>query len=59
MKKKNWIIEGFPRTKIQALSLSKMGIIPDKIINIQTSEDVILAKIMKNLTEYHPKATLE
>jgi adenylate kinase len=32
--KKNWIIEGFPRTKIQALSLSKLGIIPDKLINI-------------------------
>jgi len=31
-KKQSWIIQGFPRTKAQALALQKLGIIPDKII---------------------------
>lgn len=30
----NWLIEGFPRTKVQALALEKLGVIPDKIINL-------------------------
>lgn len=35
---KHWIIEGFPRTRIQALALEKMGIIPDKLIKLQCAE---------------------
>lgn len=31
-KGQSWIIQGFPRTKAQALSLQKLGIIPDKFI---------------------------
>jgi len=30
--KKSWIIEGFPRTRVQALSIQKMGIVPDKFV---------------------------
>ena len=30
----NYIIEGFPRTRIQALSLEKIGVIPDKLIRL-------------------------
>lgn len=33
-KKQSWIIQGFPRTKAQALALQKLGIIPDKIIQL-------------------------
>ena len=29
---KDYLIEGFPRTKVQALALGTMGIIPDKVI---------------------------
>lgn len=32
--KKSWIICGFPRTKVQALSLQRMCVIPDKIISM-------------------------
>jgi adenylate kinase family enzyme len=35
---RNWIIEGFPRNKVQALSLEKLGVIPDKIISLKCSE---------------------
>lgn len=36
--KKNWIIEGFPRTRKQALSLTKMDFIPDRMILLDVSE---------------------
>ena len=28
----SWIIEGFPRTRGQALSFAKLGVVPDKMI---------------------------
>ena len=28
----SWIIEGFPRTRVQALSFAKLGVVPDKMI---------------------------
>lgn len=31
-KNHSWILQGFPRTKVQALALQKMGIIPDKFM---------------------------
>ena len=34
---KSWIIEGFPRTEVQAVALQKMKIIPDKFIMLQQS----------------------
>ena len=38
---KSWIIEGFPRTKVQALSLQKIGVIPDKFIILKNKEQVV------------------
>lgn len=32
--KKSWLIEGFPRTRVQALSIQKMGIVPDKFVQL-------------------------
>ena len=48
---KNWILEGFPRTKVQALSFEKLGIIPDKIIQIKCNPDKSLLKLKQNLHE--------
>lgn len=36
---RNWIIEGFPRTKSQALAMEKIGIVPDKIIELIVPEE--------------------
>jgi adenylate kinase len=36
---RHWIIEGFPRTKSQALAMEKIGIIPDKMIELKVSEE--------------------
>ena len=35
---RHWIIEGFPRTKVQALALQQLGVIPDKIIALQVGQ---------------------
>ena len=32
---RSYVLEGFPRTKVQALALEEMGIIPDKVINTE------------------------
>ena len=37
---KDYIIEGFPRTKVQGLQLNALGIIPDKIILLSASDEV-------------------
>jgi adenylate kinase family enzyme len=48
-KGKSWIIQGVPRTKVQALSLQKMGIIPDKMILLKVKQSASLARIKNNL----------
>lgn len=48
-KSQSWIIQGFPRTRVQALSLQKMGIIPDKLINLEIRKHNSLARIKQNL----------
>ena len=48
-KNKSWIVQGFPRTKVQALSLQPMGIIPDKFINLNIREHTSLARIKQNM----------
>ena len=46
---KSWIIEGFPRTKTQALALNRWGIIPDKFIMLEIGQNVSLEKVRQNL----------
>ena len=43
--KKSWIMEGFPRTRVQALALQRMGIIPDKFIILEINNDETYNKI--------------
>ena len=47
--KKSYIIEGFPRTEVQAISLMKMGIIPDKFILLQQDDSFSEEKIRASL----------
>jgi len=49
--KKSWIVSGFPRTKVQALSLQKNQIIPDKVISLQRDEQ----KCLNSLRESAPQ----
>lgn len=45
----SWIIEGFPRTKVQALSLQKIGVIPDKFILLDVKKSTSITKVKNNL----------
>ncbi len=47
----SWIIEGFPRTKVQALALQKIGIIPDKFILLDVKRPTSVTKVKNNLIQ--------
>ena len=48
-KGKSWIIQGFPRTKAQALALQKLGIIPDKFILLNCKPSASVSRLKTNL----------
>lgn len=45
----SWIIEGFPRTRLQAIALQKMGIVADKFIMLDIVENISIDKVKMNL----------
>jgi adenylate kinase family enzyme len=45
---KNAVIEGFPRTKVQAMALQKIGVIPDQIFYLQCDEDTSLTRLQES-----------
>ena len=47
--RQSWILQGFPRTKVQALSLQKMGVKPDKFIYLKIKPAAVIAKMKNNL----------
>ena len=47
--KKNWIIEGYPRTREQALSLTKMDFIPDRMILLEVADKLTEERVIENL----------
>lgn len=51
----SWIITGFPRTKVQALSLQRLKVIPDKFIHLNIRAESSLAKIKQRAYERNPQ----
>lgn len=49
------MLQGFPRTKVQALSLQKMGIIPDRMILLKIKPAASLGRIKNNLIQITPQ----
>ena len=47
----SWIISGFPRTRVQALSLQTMEVYPDRMINLTTSREESLAHFKEALAQ--------
>ena len=47
----SWILEGFPKTKIQALALGQNKIVPDKIFILKYSDEVAIEHIIQGLRE--------
>ena len=45
----SWIIEGFPRTRLQAIALQKMSVVPDKFIMLDIGENISVDKVKRNL----------
>lgn len=48
---KSYIIEGFPRTELQAISLRDMGIIPDKFLLLNQGDEYSESKILHALSQ--------
>jgi len=48
-KSQNWVMQGFPRTRVQALSLQRLSIIPDKIVHLDIKKHTSLGRIKQNL----------
>ena len=49
----SWILEGFPRSQVQALSLQKLGVCPDKVIVLKIKESAFHEQVKKNLKAAH------
>ena len=47
----SWIMEGFPRTRVQALALQKLGIIPDKFILLNVEDVTTLERVRFQLSK--------
>ena len=45
----SWILEGFPRTQVQALALQHLGIVPDKVILMDVPRVLSAARVKNNL----------
>ena len=44
----SWIVQGFPRTRVQALALQRMEVVPDRFICLKTSKEASVGR-MKEL----------
>ncbi|XP_056275110.1 adenylate kinase 8 isoform X2 [Pseudoliparis swirei] len=38
---RGWVLEGFPQTRLQALSLQQAGVIPEHVVLLQAPDDVL------------------
>ena len=47
----SWIIEGFPRTRAQALSLAKYNFIVDKFLFLEVDDDKTISRIKETFEE--------
>lgn len=43
--KKGWLLDGFPRTRAQALAMQLQGIIPDVVILLDVNDEILLERI--------------
>lgn len=48
-KEENYIIEGYPRTRIQAIELQRMNVVPDKFFILTASEAAMEKRARANI----------
>ena len=44
-KRRGWILEGFPKTRLQAIELKRVGLSPDYLIVLDAPNSVLLGKL--------------
>jgi adenylate kinase family enzyme len=49
----SYIIEGFPRSQVQALSMQQLGISPDKVLLLNIKDAAFHEQVKKNLKNAH------
>ncbi|XP_053277516.1 adenylate kinase 8 isoform X3 [Pleuronectes platessa] len=41
---RGWVLEGFPQTRLQALTLQQAGVVPEHVVILEASDDVLLER---------------
>jgi len=50
----SWLVAGFPRTKVQALSLQRLKVIPDKFIHLSIRQSHSIQKKKQKIHDEYP-----
>lgn len=50
-KERGWLLDGFPRTRKQALALSGMGVLPDKFIQLDVPDYLLVERVTGRRTD--------
>ncbi|XP_041644058.1 adenylate kinase 8 [Cheilinus undulatus] len=48
---KGWVLEGIPQTRLQALSLQQIGILPEHVVMLEAPDDVLLERSQGKLVD--------
>ncbi|XP_058492611.1 adenylate kinase 8-like [Solea solea] len=48
---RGWVLEGIPQTRLQALSLQQVGVIPEHVVMLDAPDDVLLERRMGKLVD--------
>ncbi|XP_053180704.1 adenylate kinase 8 [Scomber japonicus] len=48
---RGWVLEGFPQTRLQALSLQQVGVIPEHVVILEAPDDVLLERSQGKLVD--------
>ncbi|XP_060894145.1 adenylate kinase 8 [Labrus mixtus] len=49
--KRGWVLEGIPQTRLQALSLQQVGIIPEHVVMLEAPDDVLVERRQGKLVD--------
>lgn len=50
-KSRGWLLDGFPRTRVQALALQQLGVIPSCVIILDVPDEVVVGRIEGRRTD--------
>lgn len=51
---KSYLLQGFPRTKYQAMQMKRMGIVPDRIIMFNMPKQQAIKRVKAKLISQYP-----